>query len=881
MADIQKRLEKAEKYLQKGKQQEALTEYMEILKEYPANESARQTAADICLTLGLNEEAAELLTVLFDKYAASGDSSKAIVQFKKLIKVGNPTNDQKFRFAQFNEKSDRKHSLELYAECAAVYDNAGQHREALAAYKRAVLIDPNSAIFHKRLGELAEQLNDKKAASESYTKMAELDPENTNAWKEKAFLQDASNPITVYNYTVALLSAGQFEDVIRLTEPYSAGPASTPEFREVYARALVGAKRPAEAEPFILAIFDKDPSRVGEIAALLGMLIDIQDTLKATHLAQKVEQNMAKHNKRKEFIAMVQGVVAEHLPGPEFLEYLTHVYNSANRETDFCATLNQLFQLYYAAGNFLKAGEALDRICDVNPYDPGNAKNLDLLKGKLDSNRFNAIANRLQQVGAGAAAQTDGGGGDGEPATGGGAKDDIGAESTVLEDFILQAEIFMQYGMRTKAVERLERIHKVFPREEDKNERLRALYNNAGFIPKYEAPAAPPPPTTGTPVSPFGQAPSYGTGGAAAGPAVLPQLSNDENAVDNFTRVTEITRNIYRQSTVKGVLFAAVNDVGRHYNASRCVAGLITPGKSPTAALEYCSPGVKQSDVQHIVKLLGALTNASVVAAETGTGIVAIDNAPASPDMQDVLPSLTALGVKSLLAAPLIDATNDEHVGLLMLQQCDQERKWRPTEGMVLKTIADQMVQAVNNAKLRSLMKNLAVTDEKSGLLKRASYIDVLLGETQRALQQNSTASLILISFGKATMLVKEIGEAGVEAMMQQIGQTLVTQVRQNDVAVRYDMTTAAIILPDTTDKNAFFVVEKMRKAFSGQKVPGIGRAVDLCVGIAEMVMQAQYEPVDIVTEVINRAEIALEGARAEGPNSAKSLAPQYEAAVA
>src|SRR6266481_7469291 len=102
MADIQKRLEKAEKYLQKGKQQEALTEYMEILKEYPSNESARQTAADICLTLGKNEEAAELLSVLFDKYAASGDSPKAIVQFKKLIKVGNPTNDQKFRFAQFN-----------------------------------------------------------------------------------------------------------------------------------------------------------------------------------------------------------------------------------------------------------------------------------------------------------------------------------------------------------------------------------------------------------------------------------------------------------------------------------------------------------------------------------------------------------------------------------------------------------------------------------------------------------------------------------------------------------------------------------------------------------------------------------------------------------
>ena len=32
------------------------------------------------------------------------------------------------------------------------------------------------------------------------------------------------------------------------------------------------------------------------------------------------------------------------------------------------------------------------------------------------------------------------------------------SEPTVLEDFILQAEIYLQYGMRSKALERLERV---------------------------------------------------------------------------------------------------------------------------------------------------------------------------------------------------------------------------------------------------------------------------------------------------------------------------------------------------------------------------------------------------------------------------------------
>jgi len=193
-------------------------------------------------------------------------------------------------------------------------------------------------------------------------------------------------------------------------------------------------------------------------------------------------------------------------------------------------------------------------------------KNLELLKGKLDNNRFNAIANRLQQVGAGAGAAAQADGGEGEAGGGNGdGKDDIGAESTVLEDFILQAEIFMQYGMRTKAVERLERIHKVFPREEDKNERFAHTLQQCRLHAEIRSAACACTTTARRAGFAVRTSAELWRRRRCSGPTVLPQLSNDENAVDNFTRVTEITRNIYRQSTVKGVLFAAVNDVGRHY----------------------------------------------------------------------------------------------------------------------------------------------------------------------------------------------------------------------------------------------------------------------------------------------------------------------------
>jgi GGDEF domain-containing protein len=154
------------------------------------------------------------------------------------------------------------------------------------------------------------------------------------------------------------------------------------------------------------------------------------------------------------------------------------------------------------------------------------------------------------------------------------------------------------------------------------------------------------------------------------------------------------------------------------------------------------------------------------------------------------------------------------------------------------------------------------------------------LAEVRRGLQQNSPASVMLLHFGRASNLIKEIGEPAVESMMQQLGQICCSHIRQNDVAVRYDMTSIALVLADTNEKNAFFVVEKLRKVLNTVKVPGTDRSVACSVGIAEAVMQARFDPIDIVTESINRVERALDLAKHEGGGKAKSLAPQVEAAA-
>ena len=113
-------------------------------------------------------------------------------------------------------------------------------------------------------------------------------------------------------------------------------------------------------------------------------------------------------------------------------------------------------------------------------------------------------------------------------------------------------------------------------------------------------------------------------------------------------------------------------------------------------------------------------------------GTVTISDAKNAPELVGVRKAIEELQIESLLALPLTEG-NDQ-IGVLILTQ-DKSRTWKPSEVLVIRTLSDQVLIALNNAGLRRLVKNLSVTDEKSGLLKRASYLDLLQAETRRGLR--------------------------------------------------------------------------------------------------------------------------------------------------
>jgi diguanylate cyclase (GGDEF)-like protein len=669
-------------------------------------------------------------------------------------------------------------------------------------------------------------------------------------WYEKAYQEDASDQSIALAYGKSLLAQGQVGAAIFILEPQMNSGEVTAVLRETYADALVAAGRHAEAEPLVWALFEQNPGRVQQVIALIGNLLDGEHDDAAVALARKLEQFQRRRGERRQFIAIMEDITAARRASSQMLEFLSELYNASNRENDYCQTLLKLFDLYCSTGEFAKAAECLDRAAEVDPYESGHLKRLDMLKGKVEDARFRVIASRFSS--ASKAPE--------EPAHEEGPT--LGAST--LQDLMLQAEILVQYGMRNKAVERLQRIQELFPREEERNEDLQRLYLSAGVTPRY-AGAAPLPPAAAAPVP---------AAVAAVPAAPVPDPATDVRA---FTRVAEISRKLYHQGTAPAVLNTAVREIATHWEASRCIAAMGKAGSSPTAVEEFCAEGLKKSSTGAIAELVACLHKAV-----DGHDPLAIEDAAKAVALQAARKATVEMAASSVLAIPLSDG--EEIVGMLVLVH-SRPRAWAHADMVVLKTLAEQMVIALNNAGLRRLVKNLSVTDEKSGLLKRASYIDLLLAESKRAIQNASALSVLLLQFGKSAAMIKEYGEAEVQAAMEKAGQLIAANIRSNDLAFRYDTTTIAILLGETAEKEALLAVEKLRKIVSEVRFPakeegGTGPTAQFSAGLAEAVIRTEYDPVDVVTEVINRVEHALAQGMAQGPGKIVAQAAVLAAAA-
>ena len=859
IADVNKHFEKARRLLEKNKLREATVEYQAVLDEVPSNQESIQALADIYTRLGEPAQAAQYYGAQFDRLVETGDASKATAIFTRFLRSFPQPPDRLMQYGQLLQKQNRTgEAIEQFGAAAQLYQQQARDIEALACYESIALLDPENPGRHVILGELAERLGHRDLATRSYLRAGQL-TQASGGLDEAIEYFDRAHQLSPDDRTGALLFAearlrkGDAEGCVELLDPIAANEKDTA-FLALFGEALLRTQRLDRSREIFEAYYKQKPEGFSKLFELAGAYILSGDEAKAATLLVQTKDLMRSHRRETELVAHMDQMAAMYSTSLPVAEVVAHLYEELNRETKYFDALVRLFDLYLEAGQIKPACDSLDRLVDIDPYDYRNHERIARLEGKADPAFLQNILARAAKA-ATVSTRTDGftGAGSDQAAATGPVTEEARAQQA-LEDLSVQVEIFLQYSLQSKAVERLQRIAELFPGEEEKNERLRSLYDRANWWPKGAPPkpAAKPAPTAPTPLvihmpSPQAHSP------AAINPSAPAETHRD------LAAIAEINRLMYRQSTPREVLTSTATETGKHLGVSRCLVTIGGSGESHLTA-EYAAPGFQTAGAQRINALADIISRMSPDA----LGGVEL-NSSTSPAVRD-------LGLTSALGVILTDKETQLPAGSLIVGSA-QARRWKPNESFFLQAVGDQLVLSVNHTRLRSLVRSLAVADERTGLLSRGAYVDCLLMESNRARSQGTALSLIVLHVDRGGDLLRQHGDAAVDHFIEQLARAVSSAVRQTDVAVKYTAWSLVFILPDTNFENAKALAEKLRNVASTVQ-PSWG-AQDLTVSavVAQSTSRPGDETEDRVTEWMNRAEAGIDEARQLGGNTLIELA--------
>src|SRR5688572_25909842 len=192
----------AEKYVQQGKLQNAITEYQKVIKEDPKDLTVINTVGDLYARIGQNEQAAACFKKVGDTYANDGFVVKAIAMYKKLTKLAAGNTDAILRLADlYTQQGLYNDARQQYVVVADHHMKNGNHESAAGVFKKILELDPENANAQTKLADLYIRLGKKEdarniflnaahslyvkgavdAASEAIGKVLKLAPESVDA----------------------------------------------------------------------------------------------------------------------------------------------------------------------------------------------------------------------------------------------------------------------------------------------------------------------------------------------------------------------------------------------------------------------------------------------------------------------------------------------------------------------------------------------------------------------------------------------------------------------------------------------------------------------------------------------------------------------------
>ncbi len=160
--------------------------------------------------------------------------------------------------------------------------------------------------------------------------------------------------------------------------------------------------------------------------------------------------------------------------------------------------------------------------------------------------------------------------------------------------------------------------------------------------------------------------------------------------------------------------------------------------------------------------------------------------------------------------------------------------------------------------------KELSITDDLTKLYNARHFSFRLKKELDRVARYDLKLSLLLIDVDDFKQYNDTFGHFEGDKVLAKLGQVITDSLRRTDSAFRYGGEEFTVILPETDEKEALIVAERMRKGFESEMLhlqPNEMACCTISIGVTP------HAPKEEIPTLINRVDKAMYEAKKRGKN--------------
>ncbi|HTM18740.1 MAG TPA: tetratricopeptide repeat protein, partial [Terracidiphilus sp.] len=469
----QKVLASAEKYVQQGKLQNAISEYEKVLKNDPKDLTVNNTVGDLYSRLGETDKATECFKSVGDAYAGQGFTVKAIAMYKKICKL-KPSLESLLKLAElYTQQGLFNDARAQYLQVAEEFLKGGELENAVRIFQKILEMDPENSAMRLRLAEVYVRLGKKNDAWQIFTAAAESLRAKGSLNEAEEVLQrmlklDPGNTYALLMQGRNLLESGDAAGAVATLQKISDIDSKPDGLRDLL-KAYLQSGQLSEAGTVankLLSVHNDLPA----ISSFVDALMQAGQYENALQVFDQHAERLLAENSSK-MLESLHAIIGHVRDNPDSLQKLLDLFNKGGDTSHVSEVMELLAHASVQSGDLTRSRDLYQKLAQVEPQNTLHMQNYQQVVAQIGGTSGGKLITPEEAVVLLDDLEST------APAIHQHYSDEV---SLSIRSALTDAELFISYNMPAKALGPLVAALPLAPSDLRINQRLATLHTRAG-----------------------------------------------------------------------------------------------------------------------------------------------------------------------------------------------------------------------------------------------------------------------------------------------------------------------------------------------------------------------------------------------------------------